>query len=92
MRERWSSAFDALSEDELPGPSSRDAPTQSSVASGRIWSETFEASQLAILQSGGWTPSTRAKRKRVGSREMAGRASGNEASTGDATDRAAARK
>jgi len=103
MRERWTVAFDALSDDDpmseggspmatknQAGSSSNDEPTRSSMAS-EMWSKTFEASQLALLRAGGWTPSTRAKRKRAGSRDSAARASSNASSRGDAAEMGVAR-
>ena len=106
MRERWSAAFDALNDGDpmlegrsplanvnMAGPSSHDVPSHSSMVTGHIGAQTTsEASQLAILRAGGWTPSTRAKRKRDSSMMLAGRTSGSAASTGDATDSAVARK
>ena len=106
MRERWSDAFDALIDEDpffegrsplanvnMAGPTSHDVPSHSSMVTGHIGAPpTAEARQLAILRAGGWTPSTRAKRKRDSSMMLAGRTSGSGASTGDATDSAVARK
>ena len=105
MRERFSAAFDALDDDapflegrspvatdKKASTSSHDVPSPSFMDRVHKWEEsTSDASQLAILRARGWTPSTQAKRKREASLEIAGRASGSEASTADAANSEVAR-